>query len=355
MKATAVCRIAQDTVFSAKNTYIYKDGIDKFIVFKPGSFIIFVEKGTHFRFSPNIPSKEKAEKIFDTSVTGMQFSLDADNFVYTDEVTNGVYKIVAEVNGCTDIAPRGYQDFSGKLAVISDGTTEISLFAGLNDTNSDIDKYLTNEMIDTIIDSLAMTYIEPKDISSNSQEYLDGNTVSFFDQNDGILLYNQKNPIKIDHNYFLSSVYAALSIGDTGIFYAFGDDASTQTAKITLTNIYDDFDVSKIHNDYYSKAPKGTHFEAVEYNVDTVGVTSTFYANIKFTGLDGKQLWFNDKSYPTRTFVIDDNVSINGNVSRGYIAYYVVPDGCDEYFIVCGDITEEMPIGPSNAYYYIKH
>ncbi len=423
--ATAINRITSDMEFDSSTTYSYKDGASTFIVFNMENIVILVEKGTDFGFDLISEDGDKSEGLNNSPVINTWLSYSGKSFSYEEGLSDGVYKLIADVKAEVSITTRVFGDFTGKLAVVTDGTTEYALFIGAPD---DVYEQLSGDginIIDTVAKSLKMTYVEEREesdetvsesstestsevISETDTELEDSSEtedtestveVSVEEQNndgseestievsvsesieeteeteekaeetvesadDGSLnLDNQNNTaVEADGSYY-SNVYSALRVGDSGKFITSNDSADYQQAVITITKHYGQDEAATLIKKYctqgktgyeYVEAPEGTHWEAVEYSLDKTGVEGEIYANIKFTGLDGEKLYFKGIGYSTRTYDITANVNVNENVETGYICYYAVPNGCDEYMLVVGDSTENKGFSVYDAYYAIE-
>ena len=157
---------------------------------------------------------------------------------------------------------------------------------------------------------------------------------------------NQKNIKKEKDKVYTSSIYNMLSLNDTGYISIMGDETGGfQEAYVKEVKVYDAEETEKLiqthidsGNSYYTgmEAPTGTHFEAVQYQVNFLDEPAT-YVNISMCGLDGEDLRYRGIIYSHMTYDINENISDDGDWVTGYVAFYAVPNGCDEYVIKIGD------------------
>ena len=128
--ATAINRIASDMEFDTSTTYSYKDGTKTYLVFNMENIVILVEKGTHFGFDMIPDGEDKSRGLSTSPIISTWLSQTGKNFSYAENVSNGVYKLIADVNAQVSITTRVFGDFTGQLAVVTDRTTEYALFIG---------------------------------------------------------------------------------------------------------------------------------------------------------------------------------------------------------------------------------
>lgn len=173
---------------------------------------------------------------------------------------------------------------------------------------------------------------------------------------------NQKHIKKDMDKVYTSSIYNMLSLNETGYISIMGDyTGGFQEAYVKATRIYDAEETEKLikqhidsGNSYYTsmEPPMGTHFEAVEYDVNFLDEEKS-YVNVSLCGVDGEDLRFRGIIYPHMTYDINENVSANGEWMRGHIAFYAVPNGCKEYVIKVGDALPD-DIAYFATYYKIE-
>lgn len=157
--ATAVSQISDNVDFDRDNYYSYKDGSSQYLLFNISGLVVAAQKGTNFHFETN-GITENALKS--SSVTGIWFDKSGKK-IESDE-KDGAYTLQA--NGGVVITNELYGNFAGKLKVISDGTEEWSIFAGVEAGSykeiSKDDKAIINNIVGSI--HFAEHKEPPKDI-----------------------------------------------------------------------------------------------------------------------------------------------------------------------------------------------
>ena len=81
--------------------------------------------------------------------------------------------------------------------------------------------------------------------------------------------------------------------------------------------------------------PDNTHWEAVE--VSTKDSIYGFVVKTDLRDVNGENLVFEGIEYSNRTFTIYNRAVYDGEWAKGYIVFYAVPNGCEEYAVVFGD------------------
>ena len=142
--ATAVTNISEKMNFEKDQTYLYKNGESEYLLFNISSVVLAVEKGTDFNMAN---AKDKKAAVTSHDLLGIWFDIPKKKLSYTDNTADGVYKFMATVNGEVSVTSEIYNDFAGKLVVLSDGTNEWSLFIGSVGTDYDS---LSDDVKDTI-------------------------------------------------------------------------------------------------------------------------------------------------------------------------------------------------------------
>ena len=128
-QATAITAINNDMEFPSDSTFAYKDGAEKYILFNMDNIVILVEKNTHFGFE-NISDDEKVSGLSNSPIIGTWMSQYGKKFEYSVAMDDSSYKLIADVTAGVTITTDIFDDFRGKLAVITDGTTEYAMFIG---------------------------------------------------------------------------------------------------------------------------------------------------------------------------------------------------------------------------------
>ena len=81
--------------------------------------------------------------------------------------------------------------------------------------------------------------------------------------------------------------------------------------------------------------PDNTHWEAVEFS--TKDSIYGFVVKTDLRDVNGENLVFKGIEYSNRTFTIYNRAVYDGEWAKGYIVFYAVPNGCEEYAVVFGD------------------
>lgn len=124
--ATAISQISDKIQIDPDLYYVYKDK-ETYLLFNVNKLVIAAQKGTSFHFDQY---ENKEEAVPNSSVAGLWFEVNGSKFKYEDKTP-----FIANVNAGLVVTNDIYNDFVGQLSVISDGTTEWSLFVGVPGTN----------------------------------------------------------------------------------------------------------------------------------------------------------------------------------------------------------------------------
>lgn len=157
--ATAVTNISENMNFERNQTYVFKNGESKYMLFNLSSVVLAVEKNTEFNLEN---AKDKKEAVLSHDVLGIWFDIPGKKLEYTDNTADGVYKFMATVNGEVSITSELYNDFTGKLVVIDDGQNEWSLFIGQAGTDPDELGGDSKKAINYIAASLTKAVLQPQ-------------------------------------------------------------------------------------------------------------------------------------------------------------------------------------------------
>ena len=156
-QATAITAISDDMNFDSNTTYSYKDGSTSYLLFNMGSIVIMAQKGTSFGFD-KLSDAEKANGLNNSSIVNTWFTNPGNKFGYIENKSaTGVYKMIASVSAGVTITTEIFGDFTGKLAVVSDGSTEYSLFVGAPGSMYDSLGSSAKDIMDTVAKSLKIT------------------------------------------------------------------------------------------------------------------------------------------------------------------------------------------------------
>lgn len=169
---------------------------------------------------------------------------------------------------------------------------------------------------------------------------------------------NQAN-ITIDNSSaYTSSVYFMLNVGNMGYMDVYSEETcALEGAFIKPTRVLSAEETKKAIEDYCKsgksyytemKAPDGCHFEGIEYDVKYS--SGAGYTDIRLCGFDGEKLRHRGIAYSQRTYdILSDTIKDGWHC--GNICFYIVPNGCKEYAIKCGDGDEQS--GSYRAYFHI--
>jgi hypothetical protein len=317
-QATAINRITPEMEFDSSTTYSYKDGANTFLVFNMDNIVILCEKGTGFDFDMIPKGEDKEAGLKNSPIVSTWLSQRGKTFNYKEGLKNGVYKLIGDVKAQVSITTRVFGDFTGQLAVVTDGVTEYALFIGAPDELYDNLGSGAEEIIETVVKSLKMTYVEAKEDVSDSASVASSETgndekeasaeisantestenaveeasieISVSENVDtsaaeessceeekepqieekessekedittkksGLELDNQNDTAVESEGSYYSNVYSALKIGDSGKFISINDSAKALPAIVTVTNHYGKVDAEKIIKRYCAsgKAP----------------------------------------------------------------------------------------------------
>lgn len=182
----------------------------------------------------------------------------------------------------------------------------------------------------------------------------------------GITVSNQ-NQSKKNTETDIRGIYNMASLGEAVsapvISY---DTGEIETPVITLNEIYTGKDAQKIIDDYfksgsasseYIKPQEGTKYQVAKYEVDYTYCVNEPYVNVKLRGLDGNNLTFRGIKYTKRTYDILSLAKKDGKKITDLYCYYEVPNGCKEYSLEFGDLTNEIAGEKNNmaSYYHIEN
>ena len=145
--ATAVSQISNSVSFDTDNYYSYKDGAGKYLLFNMSGLVVAAQKGTSFDFANNGLTEDT---LGSSSVAGIWFDKSGNKLV-ADEDDN---EFEIQANGGVVITNEIYGTYCGKLKVISDGTEEWSIFAGIQGEKYKDLASADKDVISNIVDSI---------------------------------------------------------------------------------------------------------------------------------------------------------------------------------------------------------
>lgn len=400
-KATAVTEVSNNVEFQKNQYYLYKNGVDTFLLFNMDELVVAAQKGTSFYFNE---TSNIENALNDSSVVNIWCEKGTKKF----ECENNANKYIIPVLAGVPINVNLYGDFCGKLAVIEGNDEEWSLFVGVPGERYDKLSSNSKKGIEAIINSFTQSTesvaetsdIYAVEVNGNDptiqkvaeeeikveeivtpisetkeptiEEIVEGTQVieeipkeeqEKIEKQTSVSLTNQKQVEKKDTTKaYTSTVYKMLNIGDNGILSAINYDTSEiELPIISIKNVYRGDEAEKIIKDFYSsgkavynyfEAPEGCHWEAVKYDLNYRDCSENIYVDIRVIGFDGNKLKYRGVGYPMRTYNAIHQVIQDGNWKRGYYAFYAIPNGCTEYALMCGDYIKDSGAFP--AYYRIK-
>ena len=362
-KATAITQITEDISFQNSQYYSYKNGVDKYLLFNMDGIIVAAEKGTDFWLDE---ASDPEYALSNTSLSNIWFTKGTKklNTSTRDDRTTTLVKAGVTINSTT------YGDFCGKLININKDGEEWSLFVGVPGERYDKLPEKSKDGIDGITDTLK--FAESSDLLSRdtyavslngngAKEIVDMQAESF-DYEDSLNLSNQsKVTDKDSKKAYTSTPYSMLTVSDNGILSAFNDYESVyEEPVICIKHIYsgeetDDIIKDHIHGRYdFVPAPDGCHWEAAEYDLNYRNCKNDDYVNIKLKGLDAEPLKFRGIKHSARTYDCFDDIKEDGDWITGYLSYYAVPNGCEEYCLEAGERRSVNGEETNAAYYYVN-
>ena len=125
--ATAVTNISEDMSFEPDQTYVYKDGGNRYFIFQMDSIVYVAEKGVSFGLRD---AEDKLAAVQDGNIMGIYFTSPRKKLDFVEDEKNGVYKLSATVTAQVAVTSELYNDFAGRFSYLSDGTEEWAVFVG---------------------------------------------------------------------------------------------------------------------------------------------------------------------------------------------------------------------------------
>lgn len=125
--ATAITNISEDMDFEPNQTYMYKDGETQYFLFRIDSIVCVAQKGTSFGLKD---AENKLDAVTKGNILGIYFTSPKKKLEFVEDEKNGVYKMVATVTAQVALTNDLYNDFAGRLAYISNGVDEWTMFVG---------------------------------------------------------------------------------------------------------------------------------------------------------------------------------------------------------------------------------
>lgn len=152
--ATAITNISEDMLFELNQTYLYKDEGTEYFLFNINSLVCIAQKGTSFHFRNAEDKKDALENS--GNICGVWFDCPRKKIQYQETEKNGIYKFMTEANAQVAITSELYNDFTGQLTVLDNGTEEWALFIGSVGTKFDDLSKETKEALTYMAGSLTL-------------------------------------------------------------------------------------------------------------------------------------------------------------------------------------------------------
>jgi len=164
----------------------------------------------------------------------------------------------------------------------------------------------------------------------------------------GIEVSNEETA-EVDETIHNSSLGSLLRIGNISTSSVYTGEETESVKMITVRlNRVEEKPEDTPDKDYI--LPDGCHWEMAEF--DAQFQDGEHYIDTRLIGADGKHLKYRGIKYPMRTYDDNKNIKTDGGIIYGYRFYYVVPNGCTDYILKIGGVTNQ-PI-PA-AYYHVNH
>lgn len=374
--ATAVTEISKNVKFLDYETYSYRNGEDLYILFNMNDFIVIAKKGTSF----NLSSTDVSESFANNNLQGIWFE-------ETSKVKKKDNTYTVEVNAEVTITNTLYNDFKGKLVTIEDSEEEWALFTGYayeRDDSEETVKYIASSFVtvsneydvtyDTVLDIDTCTVVDvaetvpQKETESSAEEVVEevaveepSETVSEEPDGESLSAESTRRQVVEDESLAYSSTkYSMLPVGSIGFMQIENEDTTyPEIAYINVIGINDSEETAKLIEEYTSnpdnkkfmmpEVPEGCHLESVEYKVRYAS-NERSYVNIKLMGVDGDVLRYRGLPYSSKTYDINKEITEENDWYDGYVAFFVVPNGCTEYSICAGGV----PSIDQSAWYFVS-
>ena len=110
--ATAVTNISEDMSFEPDQTYVYKDGGNRYFIFQMDSIVYVAEKGVSFGLRD---ADDKLAAVQDGNIMGIYFTSPRKKLDFVEDEKNGVYKLSATVTAQVAVTSELYNDFAGRF------------------------------------------------------------------------------------------------------------------------------------------------------------------------------------------------------------------------------------------------
>ncbi len=268
-RATAVTQISEGASFNEADTYVYKDGKSRFLLFGLDSLVIAVEKDTDFHFE-STDSKEDA--LENGNINNIWFSKAEKKF--SVDSSNG--RSVANATGGVVITTNQFNDFTGRLVTITDGNTEWGMFVGVPGTSYKEIPKKQKEAIEEIIETFTLS-----EHSSNERtEYaisISGNTSEASISNDSaqsVLPEEALDEVVVDDSTVSEDMISDNSISPNSISENIAEEDSTNMTEIETEPEEDDVVVVTEESDITERTENDTVIESDSHDESSTAETT---------------------------------------------------------------------------------
>lgn len=354
--ARAVTEVSDNVDLRPDEFYSYRDGEGKYVLFNMEKIIVIAQKGTAFHIGD---SNDKEEALTGESLMNVWFTK-AGKKLESETDRN-----VTKTQACAAVVINAdlYGDFVGQLVNITDGSTEWSLFVGIPGEIYENLSSSAKKGISAITETFTFNDSVPSDTSvyavtvegdgtdkepvKTQKEETEGDSIAFTET------ITDRDELKA----YTSSPYNMLSLGDNGLLDAFNDDLKDyEEPIICVSKVYRGKDAADIikatcSGYSYTEPSFGTSWEVAEYSLNYKNCTGKPYVDIRFCGMDGKQLRYRGVKYASHTYDLTKAATEDGGWIKHLFVYYEVPNGCTEYCIKAGGNRD----GTGAAYYRIQN
>lgn len=377
-QATAITDITDDVDYS-KNTFLYKNGKDTYLMFNMEGVIVAVEQGTSYnlRDAKDVKARLTETDVCEVWITGDQ------KISYSEQEKKGQYKLIAEAYADVSVTSTLYATCYGQFATVQYKDYECSMFVGVPCQSKDELSGTQKDTIEHIAKSLTMDieYVEyiltAQEVESNketteSSEITETEEVVIGTEEQGEEIttkpsdkteedkkneHEESGAVSLGSNQGeavdgYSDIYHMLEIGQMGILDAGAEDGKTlERTSITIQSLYTGEEAIQIIKNHcasdsalyeYEDAPAGYAWHVVEYT--TKKQPDELYVNIKILGLDGEKLKFRGVPASSRTYDIFTSMVVSEEECSKLYCFYAVPNGCKEYMLECGTRVEGTSI-----------
>lgn len=279
--ATAITQISEETGLDDSSYYVYKNGIDQYILFNMDKVVCIVQKGTDFGFDEK---ENKEEALKSSNICNIWFEksgkeLDirqADNTFYT------------KVNAQITITRSLYGDFTGELVTTTDGTEEWSIFVGVPGTGYDKVSENNKKVIESIAETLHVTK-KDTDVNESFDQKTEEEEPDTGEQEEskeedqpGTETFQEEEPSVPENVTIIEETDSDVSMEETqgeeetfqNVMENTGVSSEHLTEKVTEV-LQDSADLISVQNNQREKKKNGQIFESDIYSMLDIGETGS--------------------------------------------------------------------------------